>query len=1107
MKYAELQVTTNYSFLRGGSHPGELVKRAIELGHNAIGIADRNTLAGVVRAFSAIKEYYDETAIPEEDWIKLLVGARLETRDGYSLLAYPMNLAGYKRLSRMLTQGNRRADKGECDLTFKDLEEFSEDLIAVVLPPREIEDQAFHDRLRKLARLYGNRCYLAGNMLFRGDDARRLAYLDNLATRVKVRFVATNDVHYHAPERRALQDVVTAIRLTCTVEELGFHRFASAERHLKPPEEMHRLFRKHPHALERVQEIVERCTFSLTDLTYQYPIEYNGETPLQKLKRLTWEGAAKRYGADVPAKVADTLQKEFDLIALKGIAPYFLTVHEIVEQSVRMGIFCQGRGSAANSAVCYCLGITPVDPDKNEVLFERFLSNERNEPPDIDVDFEHERREELIQWIYKKWTRERAALAATVIAYRSRSAIRDVGKALGLSPDTLSVMADTVWGSGSHGVERKHVRDAGLDTQDPRLALALELSATLCGFPRHLSQHVGGFVLTADRLDELIPIQNAAMEDRTVVEWDKDDLDALGIYKVDVLALGMLTCLRMAFDLIERHYGKRPRIDMPTNEPEVYDMLGEADSVGVFQVESRAQMSMLPRLKPRDYYDLVVEVAIVRPGPIQGGMVHPYLKNRDNPAGVTYPKPELEKVLSRTLGVPLFQEQAMQMAIVAAGFSPAKADKLRRAMATFRRSGTIHKLKEDFINGMVANEYERDFADRCFKQIEGFGDYGFPESHAASFAILVYVSSWVKYHYPEVFCAALLNAQPMGFYAPAQLVRDAKEHDVEVRPPDINASEWACTLEKTEVERCALRLGFRQVNGLREDDMKRLVERRADQPYRDPSDVWRRGGLTKRQILALARADAFASMGLTRRDVLWAVRAFSEASLPLLETKPLRDREPTVTLPRLTLGEQVVDDYASFAMSLRAHPVALLRPMLRERRMADSEKLRTAQSGDFLQMAGLVLVRQRPGTASGVVFVTLEDEHGIANLVVWPKVFEAHRRIVMGSRLLGVAGTVQRDQPANGEPGRVIHLVAERLWDWSAELDRIADLDGHFELRAGRGDEVRTDQGDRRVEVPEANATRHRVSKRPPVKKRQPYDRSRIHLDRPVIKIASRDFH
>jgi error-prone DNA polymerase len=1111
MPYAELQVTTNYSFLRSGSHPGELVAQAIRLGHNAIGIADRNTLAGVVRAFAAIRDFYEETAIPRESWIRLLVGTHLETIDGYSLLAYPMNLDGYKRLSRMLSEGNKEAAKGECDLTFAHIEKYAEDILAIVLPPRNVDDPAFHERLRRLAQLFHGRCYLAGTMLFRGNDAERLAVLDNLATQTKTRLVATNDVHYHAPERRALHDVVTAIRLKCTVEELGFRRFSSAERHLKPPEEMQRLFRRHPHALERIQEIVGRCRFSLDQLTYQYPVMYEGgETPMQKLERLTWMGARFRYPDGLPKKILDNLAKEFALIADKGIAPYFLTVHEIVEKARGMGILCQGRGSAANSTVCYCLRITEVDPAKSEVLFERFLSNERNEPPDIDVDFEHERREEIIQWIYSEKGRERAALAATVIAYRSRSAIRDVGKALGLSPDTVGVVADTVWGSGGSGIDRRHVREAGLDAQDPRLALALELSGTLIGFPRHLSQHVGGFVLTDGRLDELVPIQNAAMEDRTVVEWDKDDLDALRIYKVDVLALGMLTALRKSFDLIKRHYGEAHDLGMPATDPVIYDMLCKADSVGVFQVESRAQMSMLPRLKPRNYYDLVVEVAIVRPGPIQGGMVHPYLKNRDLAEDkIAFPKDRndrLRNILRRTKGVPLFQEQAMQIAIDCAGFSPAKADKLRRAMATFRRAGFIHTLKQEFIDGMLQNEYEREFAERCFKQIEGFGEYGFPESHAASFAILVYVSSWVKWYHPEVFCAALLNSQPMGFYAPAQLVRDAREHGVEVRPPDINASDWDSTLEKTWGPRCALRLGFHQVSGLKEEDMKRFVERRGVVPYRDPADVWRRGGLAKRQILILARADAFASMGLSRRDVLWAVRTFSEASLPLLEQRPgLRDLEPAVTLPRLTTGEQVVDDYASLSMSLRAHPLQLLRPTLSERRMAHSGKVREARTGDFLQMAGLVLVRQRPGTASGVVFVTLEDEFGIANLVVWPKVFETYRRIVMGARLLGVAGRVQRDVQKDGSPGLVIHIVAERLWDWSADLDRIADLDAHFELRPGRGDQARTDRPDprmeERVDVPEANATRHRTSRNPP------YDRSRIHLDRPQIRIHSRDFH
>ena len=1087
MDYAELQITTNYSFLRSGSHPHELVERAIELGHTAVGITDRNTLAGVVRAFAAARGENKE----DLDRIKLLVGCRLETRDGYSLLAYPTDLAAYKRLSRLLTLGNRRAEKGQCDLAFDDLASHAEGLLAIVLPPRRPEEPAFRERLRALAHLFGDRCYLAGTMLFRGDDARRLARLDNLAAEMKVGLVATNDVHYHVPARRALQDVVTAIRLGCTVDALGFRRFASAERHLKEPQEMARLFRRHPGAIDRTQEIVERCRgFSLRQLTYQYPVEYEGgETPQNKLVRLTWDGADRRYPGGIPEEVSATIRHEFALIEKKKIAPYFLTVHEIVARARDLGILCQGRGSAANSAVCYCLGITEVNPNEVKLLFERFLSNARDEPPDIDVDFEHERREEIIQWIYGKWGRTRAALAATVIAYRSRSAIRDVGKALGLSPDTVGVMADTVWGMGSSGIDPRRVVEAGLDPKDPRLALALELSTALCGFPRHLSQHVGGFVLTADRLDELVPIQNAAMEDRTVVEWDKDDLDVLGIYKVDVLALGMLTALRKSFDLIDKHYDEHPRLDMKPDDPAVYDMLCKADSVGVFQVESRAQMSMLPRLKPRSYYDLVVEVAIVRPGPIQGGMVHPYLKNRANPDQVTYPKPELEDVLKRTMGVPLFQEQAMQIAIVAAGFSPAKADKLRRAMATFRRAGTIHKLKDDFIEGMVGNGYERDFAERCFKQIEGFGEYGFPESHAASFAILVYVSSWVKHYYPEVFAAALLNAQPMGFYAPAQLVRDAREHGVEVRPPDINASDWDCTLEPSQSNRCALRLGLRQVTGLSEDAARLMVERRTE-PYRDPADLWRRSGLTKRQIIALARADAFASLDLSRRDVLWAVRGFADGQLPLLDEHPrVRDLEPAVTLPLLTLGEQVVDDYGSFSMSLRSHPLALLRPALSQKGVSGTTVLKDSKNGDVFTLAGLVLVRQRPGTASGVVFVTIEDESGIANLVVWPKVFEAHRRIVMGSRLLGVKGRVQRE-------GLVIHLVAEQLWDWSADLDRIAEIDETFRLTTGRGDEVRTDPGDRRVTVPEANATRHRSSRTAPSV-----------LDRPKIKIASRDFH
>ncbi len=1099
MEYAELQVTTNYSFLRSGSHPQELVEQAIALGHTAIGITDRNSLAGVVRAYAASRG--EKKTDPDK--IKLLVGSRLDTHDGYSLLAYPTDLAAYKRLSRLLTLGNRRAAKGKCDIGFDDLAGHAEGLLAIVLPPRHPGEQVFRNRLQKLAGLFGDRCYLAASMLYRGDDSRRLALLDNIAAEHGVKLVATNDVHYHVPHRRALQDVVTAIRLGCTVDELGFRRFASTERHLKDGMEMARLFRRHPHAIAHTQEIVRRCDFSLENLTYQYPVSYEGgETPMDKLRRLTWEGANWRYPHGVPEKVSTAIRHEFELIGRRGIEPYFLTVHEIVQFARSKGILCQGRGSAANSAVCYCLGITSIDPAKTEVLFERFLSNARDEPPDIDVDFEHERREEVIQWIYKEKGRSRAALAATVISYRSRSAIREVGKALGLSPDTVGVMADTVWGMGSSGVKTDHVRDAGLDTKDPRLSLAIELAGELCGFPRHLSQHVGGFVLTEERLDELVPIQNAAMPDRTVVEWDKDDLDVLGIYKVDVLALGMLTALRKSFDLIEMHYERKLTLGMDAEDAAVYEMLCRGQSLGVFQVESRAQMSMLPRLLPREYYDLVVEVAIVRPGPIQGGMVHPYLKNRVNRDAVVYPKPELKAVLQRTLGVPLFQEQAMQIAIVGAGFEPEEADRLRRAMATFRHNGTIHKFKAPFIEGMVGNGYDRDFAERCFKQIEGFGEYGFPESHAASFAILVYDSAYVKHYYPEVFAAALLNSQPMGFYAPAQLVRDAEENGVEVRPPDINASDWDCTLERrSSSNRCALRIGLRQVQGLSKKDVDRMVERRTT-PYRDPADLWRRAGLTKRQILALARADAFASLGLSRRDVLWAVRSFSDVALPLLDG--LQTPEPEVALPALTMGEQVVDDYSSFSMSIRSHPMELLRTTFAQDGISSTAILDSSGNGDIVTLAGLVLVRQRPGTASGVVFVTIEDEHGIANLVVWPRVFDTHRRIVMGARLLGVRGKIQRE---GRKPHCVIHLVAEDLWDLSSELDSIAERDT-FNLAPGRGDGVRSAPGSRRVKVPEANATVHKPSRNTtPAPTAKSYDRNRIVLDRPKIRIASRDFH
>ena len=1047
-RYAELQVTSNYSFLRSGSHPKELVGQAADLGLTAIGITDRCTLAGVVQAHVAARHVNARGGS-----IKLLIGSRIDTRDGLSLLLYPTDLPAYSRLTRLLTLGNSRAPKGQCHLFRDDLAQHADGLIAIALPPRDVGDPGFPHKLQFLSDVYRRRCHLAGSVSARGDDAQRLAAIEMLARQHRTPMVATNDVHYHAPDRRALQDVVTAIRLGRTVDTLGFHRFANAERHLKSPDEMARLFRQHPAAIARTLEIADACTFDLDQPKYVYPGECeDGLTPQEKLERLTWKGAEWRYLGQVPDEVRDQIRKEFALIRERDYASYFLTVHDIVQYARSNNILCQGRGSAANSAVCYCLGVTAVDPSRHKLLFARFLSSNRNEPPDIDVDFEHERREEVIQWIYGKYGRERAGLAATVIAYRSRSAIRDVGKALGLSADTLGTLADTVWGMGVGGIDEKHVREAGLDPQDRRLALALRLSSTLIDFPRHLSQHVGGFVFTADRLDALVPIQNAAMKDRTVVEWNKDDLDSLRILKVDVLALGMLTCIRKGLDLIRALYGETFDLaTIPKEEAAVYDMLCKADSLGVFQVESRAQMSMLPRLRPRNFYDLVIEVAIVRPGPIQGDMVHPYLRRRDGIEKPDYVKPELEEALKRTLGVPLFQEQAMQIAIIAAKFTEAEADGLRKAMATFRHNGTIHNYRQRFIEGMVANDYPRDFAERCFKQIEGFGEYGFPESHAASFALLVYASSWIKHFFPDVFACALLNSQPMGFYAPGQIVRDAREHGIAVLPPDINISHWDNTLEplppaaalKKDARRLgtgkslpplyALRLGFRQIEGARQEEMEELVRQRGA-GYRDVADLWRRGRVSRKQIEVLARADAFGSLDLSRRDVLWAARSLRDDRLPLLDGGAIADLEPKVALPAALLGEQVVDDYVSLRLSLRKHPLALLRPRLDTGSVMLASGLATAPLDRSISVCGLVLVRQRPGTASGVVFATLEDETGIANIVIWPHVFEKHRRIVMTSRLLLVKGRLQREK-------EVIHLVADRLQDLSGWLDDLSDID------------------------------------------------------------------
>ncbi len=1073
--FAELCVTTNFSFLRGASHPEELAFEAKALGLAGLGVADRNTLAGVVRAHAAAKEV----------GLRLAVGARLVFRDGTpDILCYPRDRAAYGRLTRLLTVGGRRAPKGECWLDFSDFLDHAEGQQAIVAPdlaPGAAPDDALRATLQKIRARCGA-VWLAARFVFDGEDRRRLALLKGLAAETCASLIATTEPLYHKAERRALADVLTAIREKTTLAAAGRRLAANAERRLKTPAEMARLYAAAPDAIEETGRFLDSVAFSLEELSYQYPDEtVEGYADAQAaLEALTWKGAAKRYPDGVPEKVRASLVRELQIVAGLKYAAYFLTVADIVRHArEERGILCQGRGSAANSSICYCLGITSVDPHRFTLLFDRFVSSERNEPPDIDVDFEHERREEAIQYVYQKYGRDRAALAATLICYRGRSAIRDVGKAFGFSEDRLAALSKTQhwWTKRVTGEELKKL---GLDPADPNLSKCLALAGELRGFPRHLSQHVGGFVITKGRLDEVVPIQNAAMDERTVIEWNKDDLDELKILKVDLLGLGMLTCLRKAFDMIDRFYGdwspagEKLSLDtLPKEDPRVYAMLKRADSIGVFQVESRAQMSMLPRLRPEKFYDLVIEVAIVRPGPIQGGMVHPYLKRKQGFETVTYPSKALETVLERTLGVPLFQEQAMQIAIVAAGFSPPEADKLRRAMATFRRVGTIGQLKAKFVDGMIANGYAPNFAESCFRQIEGFGEYGFPESHAASFALLVYASSWIKCHYPDVFAAALLNAQPMGFYAPGEIVRDAIEHGVEARPPDVNRSDWDNALEdgSAAIARIharhmdmrddirswrALRLGFRQIDGLKEEEFRRLVEVRGA-GFDSIRDVWLRGGLSAAAIERLAQADAFRSMGLDRREALWAVRALNrvggEEDLPLFERAATAGREPDVDLPALRLGEHVVEDYRTLRLSLKAHPAALLRDDLAAQGVVEADRLPVMRNGARVLTAGLVLVRQRPDTASGVIFMTLQDETNIANVIVWPAVFERFRAEVLAARLCAVEGRIQNEHG-------VVHVIAERLFDFSPLLARLSGVD--FRETVARADEVRRPTGDAR---------------------------------------------
>ncbi len=1037
--FVELGVTTCFSFLRGASDAVDLAATAHALGYDKLGCADLNTMAGVVRLHAAARKA----------GIRPVIGCRLQLISGEVFLAYPQDRAAYGRLCQLLSKGKMQdaggdwQAKGVCDISLDDLAAHAAGVQLIAVPGDDLAH--FAALLPRLVRALPGLRHIAASYLYRGDDRARINLLDALARRLGLSILATNDVHYHAPDRRPLQDVMTCIRHKTTIAKAGFLLDANAERHLKSPAQMVRLFADWPHAIRATREVADACTFDLRDLAYEYPHETvpEGRSPQEYLEELTWKGATARYPGGVPAALQATLRKELALIAKLDIPQYFLTIHEIIDfarNQCKPPILCQGRGSAANSAVCYVLGITAVDPAKNDLLFERFISEERKEPPDIDVDFEHERREEVIQHIYDKYGRNRAALCATVIHYRPRMAVREVGRVMGLSEDVTTALAKTIWGSWGREIGAAQAAEAGIDLRDPLMARTIKLADQMIGMPRHLGQHVGGFILTEKALTETVPIGNGAMPERSFIEWDKDDIDELRILKVDVLALGMLTCIRKAFDLIAAHHGKRFDLaSVPQEDPAVYDMLCKGDSLGTFQVESRAQMNMLPRLRPRQFYDLVIQVAIVRPGPIQGDMVHPYLRRRNKMEPTEYPSPgpqhdpdELKKVLERTLGVPIFQEQAMKIAMVAAEFSTKEANELRKAMATFRSHGTIGALEEKMVGRMIRRGYDPEFAARCFNQIKGFGDYGFPESHAASFALLVYISSWIKCHYPDVFCAALLNSQPMGFYAPAQIVRDAREHGVIVRAADVNYSDWDNSLEPLAPGVFAVRLGLRQIDGMRRDMAQRIMDARG-RPFDDLKDMKTRAKLDAGTVQRLAAADALRSMTLDRRQALWEARALRDApDLPLFADTRDEGAEVRFDLPQMPVCEQVVADYQTLRLSLKAHPLSFLRRSMTRQGYRPAADLAQMRSGQPVKLAGVVLIRQRPGSAKGVCFITLEDETGVANLVVWPKVMEANRKVVMQARLIDVHGVVQRD-------GDVIHVVAHALTDRSDALERLSE--------------------------------------------------------------------
>ncbi|MFQ5414460.1 MAG: DNA polymerase III subunit alpha [Phycisphaerae bacterium] len=1091
-----MRCKTNFSFLRGASHPEELVERAAELGYAALAVTDRNTLAGAVRMHCAARAA----------GIKLIIGADITPIDAPPIVLYATDRASYARLCTIITNGRRRTKKGACAITCEDIASGSPGLIGVVpvsdlTGPHPFTDApptgdhptraALEASIASYRDVFGDRLYVAAGAHAGADDRRMLAMVDDLARATGVPMVATNDVHYHHPRRRFLQDVVTCVRKRCTLERAGRSLFPNAERHLKTAGDIALRMAAYPHAVARTRDIADRCRFTLDELRYDYPdgLSPPGRTPHDFLAEQTWAGARRRYPAGVPRDVRARIEHELTLIHKLDYEPYFLTVWDIVRFARSRGILCQGRGSAANSAVCYCLGITSVDPDRIDLLFERFVSAERNEPPDIDVDFEHERREEVFQYIYDKYGRRHAAIVAEVITYRPKSAVRDVGKVLGIAPDRVNVLAKRLESRGKDAVSEANLRDAGLDPTDRTVRMFAKLVADLIGFPRHLSQHVGGFVITRGPLCDMVPIENAAMPDRTFIQWDKDDIDALGMLKIDCLALGMLTAIHKCVDLIDARMHRtntttpRAETDTPTpstngnaraprthhdtptprtsdaahaprtdaenpiprtnagqaprftvagaafavplhEDPAVYDMICRADTVGVFQIESRAQMSMLPRLKPRNFYDLVIEVAIVRPGPIQGGMVHPYLRRRSGQEPVTYPNHAVKDVLYRTMGVPLFQEQAMRLAIVAGGFTPGEADQLRRAMGAWRRRGELERFRDKLLAGMRANGLPDAFAVRCFEQIRGFGEYGFPESHAASFALLVYVSAWLKRYHPAAFCAAIINAQPMGFYRPAQLVRDARQHGVTVRPIDVNHSTYDCSLEGDEP---TLRLGMRLIKGISPDNVAGVACARRDRPFTSVTDLARRSGASRPVLARLAAAGAMRSIGLTRRQAVWSVLALRDEPELLA---PLEPREDDPHLPPMSTRAIVISDYDATGLSLVAHPISLVRRDLARLGVQPARVLTGARHGQRVCVAGLVLVRQRPATAAGIVFYTLEDETGTANLVVRPRVYQRHRPAARGAVAIIADGRVERQ-------GDVVHLQVHRLHDVS---HRLADL-------------------------------------------------------------------